>query len=235
MSSGVIIFSRMGSKRLPGKALIDISGRSLLGRVIDKSRQINGVDRIIVATSTNIEDNEIASFASNEGVDIYRGDSDNVAARALDTCDFYGLKNFARICGDRPFFDADLISSIINIHNNSEVDVVTTLFPRTYPPGLTGEVISTEALRRAVSKMNTSEDKEHITSFFYKNPFDFSIKNIDTPKDLDFSDINLCVDNDQDLLQAKWIASKIDNLKTSNVALDTLVLLAKEWLKLSKN
>ena len=50
MSRGVIIFSRMDSNRLPGKALIDICGRSLLGRVIDRAKNIKGAERIIVAT-----------------------------------------------------------------------------------------------------------------------------------------------------------------------------------------
>ena len=51
MKIGAIIFSRFSSERLPGKALIDISGRSLLGRVIDRTREIQGIDKIIVATS----------------------------------------------------------------------------------------------------------------------------------------------------------------------------------------
>ncbi len=48
---GAIIFSRYDSSRLYGKALIDIEGRSLLGRVIDRAKLIKGVSKIIVATS----------------------------------------------------------------------------------------------------------------------------------------------------------------------------------------
>ena len=46
---------------------------------------------------------------------------------------------------DRPFFDPKLISKLIKVHNDLEVDLVTTMFPRSYPPGLTGEVIKTDA------------------------------------------------------------------------------------------
>ena len=37
---GAIIFSRFDSNRLFGKALIDIQGRSLLGRVIDRAKRL---------------------------------------------------------------------------------------------------------------------------------------------------------------------------------------------------
>ena len=40
MKVGAIIFSRMDSKRLPGKALVEIEGRSMLGRVIDRAKRI---------------------------------------------------------------------------------------------------------------------------------------------------------------------------------------------------
>ena len=48
---GIIIFSRFDSQRLPGKALLDIEGRCLLGRVIDRAKLIKGTNEIIVATS----------------------------------------------------------------------------------------------------------------------------------------------------------------------------------------
>ena len=44
MKVGAIIFSRMSSRRLPSKALIEINGRTLLGRVIDLTKLIEGVE-----------------------------------------------------------------------------------------------------------------------------------------------------------------------------------------------
>ena len=66
MKVGAIIFSRFNSHRLPGKALLDISGRPLLGRVIDRTKDIQGVDKIIIATSTHSLDDQIESFAKKE-------------------------------------------------------------------------------------------------------------------------------------------------------------------------
>ena len=56
----------MSSSRLPSKALIEINGRYLLGRVIDITKLIEGVDEIVVATSTKSEDEPIKKFVNNE-------------------------------------------------------------------------------------------------------------------------------------------------------------------------
>jgi len=226
VSAGVIIFSRMDSKRLPGKALIDISGRLLLGRVIDRARHIKGVERTIVATSSRLIDDPIASFSESEGVEVYRGEVNDVALRALGACKKFGLNAFARICGDRPFFDPELVSRLLQIHNELDVDIVTTMFPRTYPPGLTTEIISTNALEFAMSKTKKLEDREHVTNFFYRQSGYFKIHNVDAPKNINFDGVHLVVDNNHDLLRARWIASKI---KTTQNDFNTINDLAKEW------
>ena len=74
----------------------------MLGRVIDRTKEIKGIADIIVATSTDKEDDQIVDFAEHENVNVYRGLKD-VANRALDSCLKFNLDKFVRICGDRPF------------------------------------------------------------------------------------------------------------------------------------
>ena len=235
MNIGAIIFSRMDSKRLPGKALVEIGNRPMLGRVIDRAKCIKGVDNIIVATTSREIDNEIVSFSKNEGIDVYRGSVDDVAGRAINACDKFGLKKFARICGDRPFFDPKLISKLIRVHNNLEVDLVTTMFPRSYPPGLTGEVIKTSALKEAMFSNNNLENREHLTQFFYENESKFSIKNIFPEKTLNLDGVHLVVDNEKDLDRAKWIISRIGNKNDHCKNIEKIIPLAKEWEQKIKN
>ena len=94
----------MSSSRLPSKALIEINGRTLLGRVIDLTKLIEGVDKVVVATSTEIEDEPIRKFVENEDISLFRGNLKDVCVRALDVCNKYNFDKFVRICGDRPFF-----------------------------------------------------------------------------------------------------------------------------------
>ena len=69
--TGAIIFSRYSSERLPGKALLDISGRCLLGRVIDRTKEIKGIKKSLLQL-LHKSDDQIEAFVQKEGVDIFR-------------------------------------------------------------------------------------------------------------------------------------------------------------------
>ncbi len=228
MRVGAIIFSRFSSHRLPGKALIDIRGRELLGRVIDRSKFIKNIDEIIVATSSEIEDDIIAEYVKKENIQIFRGSLNNVAQRALNASIFFQLDSFVRICGDRPYFDPDLVTELVAIQRDLDKDLITTTFPRTYPPGLTVEIIKVDALKRAIESMQ-SDDKEHVTKYFYNHYEDFSLKNIDAPENYDFGDINLCLDTEDDLKKIEWIASDLNEKENDYARMSHLIKSAKRW------
>ena len=230
MKVGAIIFSRMSSSRLPSKALIEINGRSLLGRVIDITKLIEGVDEIVVATSTKSEDEPIKKFVNNEEMTLFRGNLNDVCVRALDVCNKYNFDKFVRICGDRPFFCHKIITHLISVHNRNDVDVVTNMFPRTYPPGFTAEIVSKKALEKIISLTKNYDDREHLTKYIYNNPSKFSIINIKYEGSDKIDNLSLTVDNNEDLIRSQWIASKIDfdNKKHDNY-LDKIIELAKEW------
>ena len=176
---GAIIFSRYDSNRLYGKALIDIEGRCLLGRVIDRARLIKGINKLIVATSDRSIDDPIHKFAISQGVETFRGSCNDVYGRAMDACEYFKFDVFARICGGRPFLDYELISKGLKIFADNKYDIVTTMFPRSYPPGLTTEIIRRDLLKKFNKRIIDNKDREHLTTFFYENPNDIKIKNIE--------------------------------------------------------
>ena len=195
--TGLIIFSRYNSKRLYGKALIDICNRPLLGRVIDIAKQLKKYP-IIVATTKKRSDDIIETFASNENVKVFRGSENNVLKRALDCCNYFGLKRFARICGDRPFYSAKLIEKLINLHVKFNLDLATNSLFKTFPYGLTAEVLSVECLKIIKSETSRSSDLEHITRYIYNNEQKFKIKNISsTIKNIE--NLNFAVDIENDI------------------------------------
>ena len=61
-----LIPARGGSKRLPGKNLMDLHGRSLLQRTIDAGLEAKGIDRLIVST----DDPAIAEAARAGGAEV---------------------------------------------------------------------------------------------------------------------------------------------------------------------
>jgi spore coat polysaccharide biosynthesis protein SpsF len=234
MSVGAVIFSRYSSMRLPGKALLDIGGRPLLGRVIDRSRLIKGIDRIIIASSTDVEDDSICQFAKAEGIEVYRGSLGNVTERALEACDAFKLTRFARICGDRPFFDPDLVTKLIKLHAKFDLDVATTTFPNTFAPGLAAEVISVEALRRLSSLVVKDDDKEHVTKYFYDHAQKFSIKNIENSSKINMRGLHLAVDEMVDLERARWIAAQLGNGDGCLSPMSQIISYARAWDELNQ-
>lgn len=231
---GAIIFSRLDSNRLFGKALIDIEGRCLLERVIDRTKLIEDISEIIVATSDREIDDPIANFAKKKGVEIYRGSCDDVFQRSIQACKKFKLNGFARICGDRPYFDYELVSKGIQIFKNSELDLVTTLYPKTFPPGLTTEIINIRLLEKYDKSIQDAYDREHLTTFFYENNLEIKIKNIDNKNYQKMKNISLVVDNHHDLKRAKWIASHEKNT-FSELPINQIISLASEFddLKIS--
>ena len=181
MRTGAIIFSRMNSQRLPGKALIEISGKLLIERVLIAARKIEKIDHICIATSINKDDNLIEEFADKYNVDVYRGDKSDVAMRALNASIKFGYESFIRVCGDRPFIDSHIFNDLINIHSTN-FDITTNLFPRSVPPGLSAEVITVKALEKIISMTSDPINREHITKYIYENPNNFKIKSDDSKK-----------------------------------------------------
>lgn len=227
---GVLIFSRHESSRLPGKALLDISGRELLGRVIDRSKQISGITGVSVATSDRNIDDKIATFAKSDGVDVFRGSFDDVAKRAMEACNFYGWDAFVRVCGDRPFFDVSIVNDAVAKMKDQACDLVTTSGKHALPPGLTAEVISLPAIDRCYSQFNTRH-QEHLTSFFYEQEDKFDIRYMNYLSiSKNVYPTTLVVDTDVDLQRATWIAKELELRESaSDQSAKMLLDLATRW------
>ena len=204
MTTGIIIFSRIGSSRLPGKAMKRIAGRTLLDRVIDRVLQVDRELLVVVATTNDRLDNYLVKHIERRGVHVFRGASRDLVGRAVSCAHAYNLDQFVRISGDSPFIDPKLIDYALFKFFSKEVDLVTNVFPRTYTMGTSVEIIKTEALRRVVELADDPYDREHLTSYFYKNAETFKILNFRS-LDESMGKINLAVDTIDDLKRISWI------------------------------
>ena len=84
---------------------------------------------------------------------------------------------FIRISGDSPFINFKIIDRAISLHKkNKNFDIVTNVFPRTFPMGQSVEIIKTEIIKKNL-KQFSNKDREHVTRYFYKNNSIFSILN----------------------------------------------------------
>ena len=193
-----IIQARCNSKRFPNKVLKDVYGNPLIFHVITRVLKSKKIKKIIVATSKNKSDDKLVDYLKKIKIKYYRGSLKNVAERFLKAAESQKDDFFLRVNGDSPLIDPLLIDQAVKIfQKNKKYDLITNVFPRTFPKGQSVEIIKTSILKKNLSIMNIFE-QEHITQFFYKNFKLFSIKNFKNVNKI--KSIKLAIDTKQDLL-----------------------------------
>lgn len=76
------IEARLASTRLPGKVLLPLGGKPVLQFLVERVKRSKFIDEIIIATSSNIENDAIESLTKEIGIYCFRGSEDDVLRRA---------------------------------------------------------------------------------------------------------------------------------------------------------
>lgn len=227
MQIGLLIFSRIDSKRLPRKAFKYIGERTLIGRVLDRARLVKGNYKIVLVTSDRVVDDPLIEFAKEEKIKYFRGSLNNIILRAVNCCEHFGFSAFARICGDRPFHCPKILEKLISIYKKKNYDLVTNCMVKTFPRGLSAEVISLKTLKEISNMTKDPFDLEHITNYPYLNSKRFKIFNLKCKLE-NLKKYNLSVDTYYDLMRAKWIVSNLDS-NSSSETIEKIFSLMKLW------
>jgi spore coat polysaccharide biosynthesis protein SpsF len=204
-----VIQARYSSKRLFGKVLRKISGTTVLERVINQVKKSRKISKIIIATSKHKTDKKIINFCNKNKINFISGPLNNVFKRFYSIIIREKCKSFVRISADSPLLDYSLIDKAVTIFNNHRYDIVTNVFPRTFPKGFSVEVIKSKIILDFLRKIKKKKHQEHLTSFFYDNYKKFKIKNFYNK--INCSNINLSIDNLSDLKRVKNIIKFYQN------------------------
>ena len=94
----------MGSTRLPGKVLADLSGRPALGFMLDRLARLD-VDNLVVATTTLERDTPVAELAADAGHAVVRGSEQDVLDRFHVALNAYPAETVIRLTADCPLTD----------------------------------------------------------------------------------------------------------------------------------
>ena len=212
MNCGAILACRMNSTRLKGKTLANVCGRPLLSYAIERLSSLKSQNiKIVVATSNEFHDDPIVQFCRDQKVSCYRGSLNDVASRLLNCARIFKLNYFARVNGDSPFVDPQLLSGAFKAIDQSQHDFVTNLSPRSYPYGIAAEVIRTEWLQSLRESNPLLVDAEHVTSRFYKNLDQINYLNL-SRSDQSHVETRLTVDTANDLT---WFRSFVAQTQTA--------------------
>ena len=178
-----IIQARSSSKRFKNKVMKIVNGKPLISYVINSVKKSKKIRKIVIATSTNKSDDKLVNYLIKNKINFFRGSLSNVAERLLNVAKTYNAQYFVRISGDSPFIDYKVINRAINIKKKlpGRYDLITNIFPRTFPSGMSVEIIKTKSLEKTINKFSKF-DLEHVTPYFYKNYKNFKIRNFKSEK-----------------------------------------------------
>lgn len=205
MKTGIIVQSRMSSQRLPGKVLKELHGKAMIDYLLERLLRNAEQLPVIVATSTEADDDALAVHLQKHPVEVFRGSLENVTQRFVAACHEYQLEAFIRINGDSPLFDQNLISLCLQ-HLKPGVDIVSNIFPRSFPKGQSIEASRVESFEKHLEEMSEPRHFEHVFPWFYENAERFNIFNLQNNEN--FNGIQLSVDTREDFqVMEKIIAS----------------------------
>jgi spore coat polysaccharide biosynthesis protein SpsF len=167
-----ILQARCSSTRLPGKVLLPLAGAPMIVRQIERVSRAARIGRLVVATSDDAGDDELARVVAAAGVGVHRGPLDDVLARFAGALAAFGpATHVVRLTGDCPLADPAVIDAVIARVVDEGADYGSNTPPhRTYPKGLDVECMTAGALLAATARAASPEEREHVTWALHRHP-----------------------------------------------------------------
>ena len=124
---GIIVEVRSNSSRLPNKHFLLVLKKPIIEFLIKRLKKVTNVDAIIIATTTNKNDDKLCMIAKKNEIKYFRGSEENVTDRVLQTAKKYKLEIICRVTGDCPIIDPYLIEQLIDtfLVNFDKIDYVS--------------------------------------------------------------------------------------------------------------
>jgi spore coat polysaccharide biosynthesis protein SpsF len=230
----LIIQARMGSTRLPGKVLMDINGKSILENLIDRVSLAKTINAIVVATTTNKEDDAIENFCKEKKINFSRGSDWDVLDRFYKAALPFKPDNIIRITSDCPLHSHKVVDFVVreyvstgkNYFSNSNNE------PDFLEDGFDTEVFSFKALKTAWKEAKLLSEREHVTPYI-KNSGKFTCGWKQYNKEYNYK---LSVDSPDDLKAVQTIFSELKDIEDFGMEEVMNVLKRKPGiLELNKN
>jgi spore coat polysaccharide biosynthesis protein SpsF len=193
--AGIILQARYASTRLFGKALEPVGGRSILEHCLRRLIAA-GVARVVLATTTEPEDDALDVIARRLGVAVFRGDVHDVLGRFSAAAHAFDLDPVIRATGDNPAVDVQAPGRLLAALRLIDADYVQETG---LPYGAAVEAMTASALHRAAALAQDPYDREHVTTFIRGNPRLFTVAAVDAPVPLTCPSLRVTVDTPQDL------------------------------------
>lgn len=211
----IFIPARLGSKRLPKKHLKEVNGIPMIKHLLNRLESCKLINKIIVCTTNEYEDDELVDYLKNENVITYRGSEKDILERFLKAAEIFNTEIIIDVEADKIYTDPKYVDLISSKLQNNEIDFMTgNNSEKIFDPefafhGFMPAGIRVNALKKIceLKKTNNTETgyKEYFTSNeFINKKYLFPEPNIKIPNEFRFS-----LDYLEDLKLAEKIFSEL--------------------------
>ena len=224
MKTSFFITARLKSTRLPEKILLKVVGKPLIVHMLDRIKHATCIDKIVICTSTNPQDDPLEGIAAQENVCCFRGSEEDVLVRLLEAAQSYGLENFANITADCPMMDPKLIDRAVMEYQKSDADLLKYDDSNDDLP-FNCYLIKMSALEKVCLKKNETNTEVWLKHFTL-NP-DLNIHTIDVEDEYRHSTLKTSLDYPEDYEFIKRVFAELYQPNTVFSILDIINLVKK--------
>lgn len=162
---------RMGSTRLPGKALATIGTLSTLAAVLARLEQSETIRRVVVATPASNDNEPLWEIAREFNATVFTGSEDDVVGRmakaarvAREDGDY-----ILRVLTDQPLLDWQALDMNVRLMQNNSWDFVRPLSFNEDPVYGAGITPWSYRCWHAIAENSKRREQEHPGMWLYKN------------------------------------------------------------------
>jgi len=198
--TGVFLQVRLGSSRLPNKALLELDGKTMIEHAMHSLKRVPATVHAIL---TDPDSQALLTPRAREwGYDVFVGSREDVLQRYVTAARHYGVDEIVRATGDNPLVSWELARLLVKLFRETEADYAGFDGP---PLGTGVEVLRRVALERAIIESSDPYDHEHVAPFLYRNPHRFLCQRVAAPPAYCYPSARVTVDTVQDYQRVREV------------------------------
>jgi spore coat polysaccharide biosynthesis protein SpsF len=151
----------MTSTRLPGKILMPLYGKPVMQHMIERHRRSTYTDQVVVATTSNTEDDPVVELCEQLQCPYFRGSEDDVLGRVVGAGEKYAAEVLVQGMADSPLVDWRIIDHVLELLVSGDHDCATNEMEEPFPDGFDMRAYRFAALREAAQYDHGSMYREH--------------------------------------------------------------------------
>ncbi len=195
--TGIVLQARLGSTRLPRKALLPFGSGTLLESALRRLSRVEAEVRVLATEGKSAR--ELRPLAEGLGFVLFVGPEDDVLARYCGAIREFRLDTVVRATGDNPFVSPEAAQDLLEDGGAEKADYAAY---RSMPLGFGVEVVRAAALLEAEAEARDPFEREHVCPFLYRRPERYRVYQPEAPEYLRAPEARITVDTARDYERA---------------------------------